>query len=86
MSTRGQRKIEGGPFVRSALRPHAAAVAVDDALDQGQADPRPFILFGAVEALKHVEELVVILRNLFIMYQSHPVTEYDLNVEQRGVR
>jgi len=55
----GSVKMEGCPLVHPALRPDPATMAVDDGLDQGQADPGPFILVGPVEALEDAEDLVV---------------------------
>src|SRR5919201_778183 len=56
-----QSKEKGRTVARPGIGPHPPAVAVDDALDDGQAHPRPLVLLGAVEALEDAEELVGVL-------------------------
>src|SRR3990170_1342988 len=51
-------EVEGRALIDFRLGPHAAAVAVDDPLDNGQADARPFVLLGPVQALEDRKELV----------------------------
>src|SRR5207245_7398253 len=52
-----QGEIERGALARLSLRPGPAAVAVDDAPDVRQADPRALELLRAMETLEHAEEL-----------------------------
>lgn len=52
-----QLKVKRGPPSRLALGPDAAAVAVDDALDDGQANAMAFELLLGVQALEGAEEL-----------------------------
>ena len=54
-----KREVECRPFVHFTLCPDSPVMAMDDALDQGQADPGSFILFIAVQTLKDTEELGV---------------------------
>src|ERR1039458_6296059 len=51
-------EIEGGAFFRLGFRPDAAAVTLDDALDDGQAHAAAFKLIGRMQALKDAEEFV----------------------------
>jgi len=51
-----ERELEAGAFVRLGLDPDAAAVAVDDALDDGEPDARARKLTFGVQALKDTEE------------------------------
>ena len=51
-----------GAAVHRALRPYAAAVPVNDALDVRQPDAGAFKFLVAVQALKHAEEFVCITR------------------------
>src|SRR2546422_1927634 len=48
-------------LIDGRLGPDAPTVAMDDALHNRQAHARPFILFGAVQALEHAEELANVL-------------------------
>src|SRR5512141_2517556 len=52
-----QGKIERRPLVDPALRPHPSAVACDNALDDGKADPGTFEFIHAMQALEHAEQL-----------------------------
>ena len=51
----GKRAIKGCPFVHFAFRPDAAAMPVDDTLDNGETDTRAFEILGSVKALKNNE-------------------------------
>src|SRR5260370_29729179 len=51
---------ERRPLVGAALGPDPPAVSVDDALDEGQTDPRPFELVVPVQSLKDPEQLACI--------------------------
>src|SRR5580658_7783630 len=52
----GQSEVEGGALVDGGFGPDAAAVAEDDALDDGEADAGAFVLFGSVHPLEDAEE------------------------------
>src|SRR5207237_10066424 len=52
-----QGEVEGGALVHDALGPDPASMSLDDALHQGQADPRTFKLVRAVHTIEHLEEL-----------------------------
>src|SRR5438477_565822 len=54
-------KVKCRAFVYFSLGPDAPAVAVDDALHDGQADARAFVILGAVQPLEDAEEFVGIL-------------------------
>src|SRR3954468_19075945 len=56
-----QREVEGRAGARAALGPGAAAVALHDAADVGEADPGALELLVAVQALEDAEELVGVL-------------------------
>src|SRR5712691_1110090 len=56
-----ERKGKCRTLVESRLGPHPPAVAVDDPLYNRQADARPVVLVGAVQALKHPEEFSNVL-------------------------
>jgi hypothetical protein len=47
-------------LVRSAFRPYAPAMTMDDALDDRQADPCPLKFVTAVETLKHTEHFIMV--------------------------
>src|SRR5712692_4354634 len=53
-----ESEVKGRSFIQIGLRPHAAAMPVDDALDYGETDAGPLVFFGAVEPLKDAEKLV----------------------------
>ena len=52
-----QRQVERRSCVRLRFRPHPAPVLVRDALNDGQARSVTFELIGAVQTLKHAEQL-----------------------------
>jgi len=56
-----KREIEGRSLVNLAFGPDPAAVAVDDALDNGESHPGSLEVLMAVEALEDAEHLVVVL-------------------------
>src|SRR3990172_2250701 len=51
-------EIERRAFVHFCLGPGTPAVALDDALDNGEADARAFVFLGAMQALEDPEEFV----------------------------
>src|SRR5204863_4572571 len=53
-------EIERRPFIELALRPDPPAVALDHAPHQGKADTDPLEFVLAVQALKHVEQLLAV--------------------------
>src|SRR5713226_4425858 len=53
-----ESEVKGRSFIQIGLSPHAAAMPVDDALDDGETDAGPVVFFGAVEPLKDAEKLV----------------------------
>ena len=53
-----KRKIERRALVYLGLRPHLPAVAADNALDDGQADPAALVILGPVQALEGRKQLV----------------------------
>ena len=48
-------------MIDRGFRPYSTAVAVDNSLDRGQPNPSAFERFLRVQALKHTEELVLVL-------------------------
>jgi len=56
-----QSKIKSRPLVDFPLSPDPATMALDDALDDGQADPAAFVFIIAVQALKNLVQFVGIL-------------------------
>jgi hypothetical protein len=52
-----QREGERRSLIHGAVSPRSSAVAVDDPLPGGQADPRSGELLPAVQPLEHAEEL-----------------------------
>src|SRR5437867_938037 len=54
-------KEEGGPFANGGVSPDGSAVPLNDALDRGQADPRPGKFALAVEAAERSEQLPRVL-------------------------
>ena len=53
----GKGANEEGARARAAVRPHAPAVAFDDARDRGEADARPLVLGRGVQARERLEQL-----------------------------
>src|SRR3989454_6337151 len=53
-----QGEVERRPAVHRSLRPHAAAMAVHDALHRGESYARALELDGRVEALERAEQLL----------------------------
>src|SRR5213594_3289992 len=51
-------EIESGALMQLRLSPHAAAMPVDDALDDGETDTGPFVFLSPVQALEHAKEFV----------------------------
>src|SRR6266542_465418 len=49
---------ERRPHVGLGFRPHPPAVPIDDSLDDGKADPGPFVVLRSVHPLEHPEQLV----------------------------
>ncbi len=56
----GESKIESGAFADLALGPDATAMALDDALDNGQTHAGAFVALAAVQALKRAEQIAAI--------------------------
>src|SRR5215468_3986980 len=56
-----ERKGKCRALVDRRLGPHPPAVAMDDPLYNRQADARPVVLLGAVQALEHPEEFPNVL-------------------------
>ena len=50
-----EREVERGAFVHLGFGPDMAAVAFDDALDDGKADAGALEFLGAMQALEHAE-------------------------------
>src|SRR5262249_19630736 len=61
-------KVKRRALVHSGLGPDAPTMTMDDALHNRQTHPCPFVIFGAVQALKHAEEFVRIGH-----VEAHPV-------------
>ena len=61
MDTNLNCKIEGRTFIHFRLGPHTPAMAVDDALDDGQPHTGAFELTEAVQALKDPKEFMGVL-------------------------
>lgn len=55
-----ERKRETGPLVLSAFSPNAAAMPLDDTVDNGEADARAFEFLRLMEALEDLEKLVCV--------------------------
>src|SRR5262249_222264 len=53
-----QGDVQGGTMVDLAFRPDAPAVAMDDAVDRGEADARALELIISMQTLEHAEQLV----------------------------
>src|SRR5438093_1586472 len=51
-------EVEGGALIGLGVGPDASAVALDDALHDGQADSGPLVLLGPVQPLEDAEQLV----------------------------
>ena len=56
-----QGEIEGGALIDLGFGPDAAAVAVQDALHQGQADAGALVIFHRMQALEDAKQLVGVL-------------------------
>ena len=55
-----QSKVKGRSLIHFSLSPDPAAVTLDDALDDGQADAGAFVFFPRVQALEGAEEVAEI--------------------------
>src|SRR5690348_1238987 len=53
----GQGEEKCRALTDKAFRPNATAVPVNDALDGSKSNPRPFELFGAMEALERAKQI-----------------------------
>src|SRR2546423_15108139 len=72
----GKRKIKGGACARSAFRPGATAMPLNNAPDIGQTDPDAFKLRDRVQPLEYPKELVCVLHvepRAVIAYMDQPV-------------
>src|SRR3954447_13614987 len=56
------REIEGGPLVRLTLEPDLPTVSIHDSLHQCEADADALIIFGSVQSLEDIEELISVGR------------------------
>jgi hypothetical protein len=52
-----QSEIKGGALVELRLSPNAAAMALDDALDNGKADAGAFVFLPTVQTLEGAEQI-----------------------------
>ena len=57
ISSARQCEIKGSSFVHFGFSPDAAAVALDDALNDGEADAGAFKLLDGVQPLKNTKEI-----------------------------
>jgi len=57
ISSARQGEIKGSSFVHFGFSPDAAAVALDDALNDGEADAGAFKLLDGVQPLKNTKEI-----------------------------
>src|SRR3990172_1179547 len=69
------RKIEHRAFVHFSLHPYAPAVALDDALYDGQTHARALVLFRAVKSLEHAEKFVHVFH-----VKAHAVVAHKVNL------
>src|SRR5690242_20838900 len=70
----GEGKEERRAAVHLAVRPDTAAVPLDDALRQGQPDAGALELVGAMQPLKHAEQLVDVAH-----VEPHPVVPHEVD-------
>src|SRR6201988_771928 len=56
----GKAEMELGTFIELALGPHPAAMACHDPLDDGESHSGAGKLLGAVQALEHPEQFIVV--------------------------
>lgn len=70
---RAEREGEGRAAPDGGLGRDPPAVAVDDALDDREAEPRPFEVVGRVEALEHPEDPLSLARVEPHAVVAHPV-------------
>jgi hypothetical protein len=52
--------MKTGALIRFPLRPHAACAAMDDALDDGKAEPRSREILSPVQPPKNTEQLFIV--------------------------
>lgn len=67
-------KREASPLTDFSFRPHAAAMKMDDPLDDGQPHPCPFELVAVVQPLEDVKHLVMVLH-----IETHPVVPHRVD-------